>query len=68
MLNLLDINAKPQSLNETGLRPCEIGKSPATNHRARQLIRYAQNYPSTAFIGEGDAGDRSTRRIVAVPT
>ena len=55
MLNFLDLNAQPQSLNQTGLRPFEIGKSPATNHRARQFIRYAQDHPSAAFIGEGDA-------------
>ena len=54
VLNLLDINAQPQSLNQTGLRSFEIKKSPATYHRARQLIRYAQDHSSTAFIGEGD--------------
>ena len=55
VLNFLDLNAQPQSLNQAGLRPFEIGKSSATNHRARQLVRYAEDHPSTAFIGEGDA-------------
>ncbi len=54
VLNLLNVYAQSQSLNQTGLRPFEIGKSTAANHRTRQRIRYTQNYPSTTFIGEGD--------------
>lgn len=55
VLEFLGIKAKPQSLNQTGLRPFEVGKRPTANHRARLLIRHPQDHPAAAFVGEGNA-------------
>jgi hypothetical protein len=55
---LLDRNSVPEALEEPGLDPSRLRKSPSPHHLPRSLVGHAEDDLAAAFVGKGNAVPR----------